>query len=152
MAKEFALDIFQLLGKIDKGDKAIWPTLTEEQRKSFAPLIAMRWMSGTSDARQIVFLNELVNPMVFTIGSHKELMMQLLAVASSKQPKRYQWMAVKNATKKHKGYDVVSEYYGYGDRDTKEALKVLTTEDILEMAEELGYQKEELAKLRKDLK
>lgn len=152
MAKEFALDIFQLLGNIDKGNLAIWPTLTEEQRKSFAPLVVMRWMSGTSDDRQIIFLNEFVNKMVFTIGNHKELMMQLLAVSSSKQPRRYQWLAAKSGGKKHKGMDVVCEYYGYGIRDAKEALKVLTNDDIIEMAEELGYQKDQIAKLKKELK
>ncbi len=152
MSKEFALDIFQLLGRIDKGDKSIWNTLTDEQKKSFSPLVVMRWMSGTSDPRQLIYLNEFVNSKVFSIGDHKELIMQLMAVSSSKQPKRYQWMSLKPNKNKFKGLDVVCEYYDYSHRDGKEALKILKPEDIIEMANELGYDKEKISKLKKELK
>jgi len=153
MAKEFALDIFHLLGQIDKKDTLFYSKLTDEQRKAYSPLVSMRWMSGTSDERQIIYLNELVNRFVFNMGDHKELLFKLQCAASSGTPRRYNWMAAKTSGgKKNKGLDIVMQYYDYGVREGKAAMALLGSEDILLMAEELGYQKEELAKLKKELK
>ena len=153
MAKEFALDIFHLLGQIDKKDTLFYSKLTDEQRKAYSPLVSMRWMSGTSDERQIIYLNELVNRFVFNMGDHKELLFKLQCAASSGTPRRYNWMAAKTSGgKKNKGLDIVMQYYDYGVREGKAAMALLGSEDILLMAEELGYQKEELAKLKKEQK
>lgn len=152
MAKEFALDIFQLLGSIDKNDVSLYSKLSDEQKKGYTPLITMRWTTGTSDTKQILYVNELVNRYVFHLGKHPELLYKLQCAASSKQPKRYGWLAAKNTTKKIKGLDVVMDYHSFGPREAKAAMKHFGAEDILGMAEELGYQKEELAKLKKDLK
>jgi hypothetical protein len=110
MAKEFALDIFNLLGQIDKKDSSFYSKLSDEQKKGYAPLIAMRWMSGTPDTRQIIFLNELVNQFVFNIGDHKELLYKLQCASSSGVSRRYAWLPAKNGAKKQKGLDVVMEY------------------------------------------
>jgi hypothetical protein len=153
MAKEFALDIFHLLGQIDKKDTMFYSKLTDEQRKAYSPLVSMRWMSGTRDARQIIFLNELVNRFVFNMGDHKELLYKLQCAASSGTPRRYNWMSAKTAgNKKNKGLEIVMQYYDYGVREAKSVMPLLGNEDILLMAEELGFQKEELAKLKKELK
>lgn len=153
MAKEFALDIFHLLGQIDKKDTLFYSKLTDEQRKAYSPLVSMRWMSGTSDERQINYLNELVNRYVFHIGDHKELLFKLQCAASSGTSRRYNWMAAKTGgTKKNKGLDIVMAYYDYGVREAKSVMPLLSNDDIILMAEELGYQKEELAKLKKELK
>lgn len=154
MAKEFALDIFQLLGQIDKNDTLLYSKLTDEQKKGFAPLITMRWMSGTSDPRQIVFLNELVNPFVFTIGDHKELLYKLHCAASSKQPRRYAWLSSKATAgaKKDRALEIIMQYHNFGVREAKSVRRLVSNEDIILMAEELGFQKDEMAKLKKDLK
>jgi hypothetical protein len=46
----------------------------------------------------------------------------------------------------------ICDYFGYSKRDASEALNILKAEDILSMAEELGYQPDTLTKLRKELK
>jgi len=152
MAKEFALDIFQLLGSIDKNDTLLYSKLSDEQKKGYSPLIAMRWTTGTSDTKQILYVNELVNRYVFPLGKHPELLYKLQCAASSKTPRRYGWLGAKNTVKKVKGIDVVMDYYNFGPKKAKDAMRILDAEDILGMAEELGYQKEELAKLKKELK
>jgi hypothetical protein len=151
MAKEFALNIFELLAAIDKKDTSYYSKLTDEQKKGYTPLITMRWTAGTSDEKQILYVNELVNKYVFTIGKHPELMYKLQCAASSGVSRRYSWLAAKNTTKKIRGLEVVMEYHNWGVRDAKAAIHLLDPEDILAMAEELGYQKE-LAKLKKELK
>lgn len=152
MAKEFALDIWQLLGSIDKKDRTFYDKLTDEQKKAYAPLIAMRWHTGTNDHRQILYNNELVNRYVFNIGNHKELLYKLQCAASSGTPRRYAWLPAKMTTKKIKGLDVVIEYHNMGIREAKDAMRLFDAEDIIMMAEDLGYQKDEIAKLKKDLK
>ena len=152
MAKEFALDIFQLLGSIDRKDHSFWDKLSDEQKKGYTPLVTMRWTTGTSDTRQILYVNELVNRYVFHIGKHQELMYKLQCAASSGTPRRYAWIAAKNTAKKIKGLDVVMDYYEYGPREAKSVMHLLGADDIIAMAEELGYQKEAVAKLKKELK
>jgi hypothetical protein len=152
MAKEFALDIWQLLGSIDKKDTSFYTKLTDEQKKAYAPLIAMRWHTGTSDKRQILYNNELVNRYVFNIGDHKELLYKLQCAASSGQTRRYAWLPAKQGAKKIKGLDIVMEYQDMTEREAKSVMHMFDAEEILAMAEDLGYQKEELAKLKKELK
>ena len=47
----FKLDIFKLLSTIDSSSSNIYASLSDEERKGFAPLVVMRWMTGTSDSR-----------------------------------------------------------------------------------------------------
>lgn len=151
--KSFKLDIFKLLGRLDKGDYHVWEKLSDEERKGFSSLVTMRWMSGTSDARQVVFLNELVNPMIFNLSDHPELQMKLLAIASSKQNKRYKWLSMKTTRKvKPKILNVIKEYLEYSSKDAEEASVLISNEDIISMAEELGYQPDEIKNIKKELK
>lgn len=152
MAKEFALDIWQLLGAIDKKDMSFYSKLTDEQKKAYAPLIAMRWHTGTSDKKQILYNNEFVNRFVFNIGNHKELLYKLQCVASSGQSRRYAWLAAKQGAKKIKGLEIVMEYQDITEREAKSVMHMFDADDILMMAEDLGYQKDELNKLKKELK
>jgi hypothetical protein len=148
----YKLDIFETLGKIDNrrsGD--IYSKLSESERKGFAPLVVMRWMSGTSDERQILMLNEFVNPMVFTLSSHPQLLMQLLQVASSKQSKRYTWLGVKSQKKNVESFEVIKQYFGISSREAK-TYSLPPSEEILQMAEELGWDKDKITKLKKELK
>jgi hypothetical protein len=148
----YKLDIFGLLSNIDSprsGD--IYDKLTEDERKGFAPLVVMRWMSGTSDERQIMMLNEFVNPSVFTLSDHPHLLMQLLQVASSKKPKRYAWLGVKSNKKSVECVEVIKQYFGISEREAK-TYSLPPQEEILQMAEELGWDKDRIAKLKKEFK
>lgn len=152
MKKErtFKLDIFELLAQLDRGNYSYWDALTEEQRKAFAPLVVERWMSGTSDERQVVLLNEFVNPYVFALGKHPQLLMQLLTVASSKSPRRYYWLGVKSMQKRVESYRVMQEYFEISSKEAK-FYDLPPGEELLKMAEELGWQKEEMNKLQKEI-
>jgi hypothetical protein len=153
MTRKFSLDIFDLLGQLNNpraGD--IYSKLSEDEKKGFAPLVVMRWMSGTSDQRQIMMLNEVVNPYVFALGKHPPLLMQLLQVASSKTSKRYQWLGIKSKKKNQQAMAVVAEYFDMSKREVRLLDPFPPEEEVMQMAEELGWQKEELAKLKKEYK
>ena len=154
MAKErtFKLDIFSLLGSIDNSRSGdIYTNLSDDEKKGFAPLVVMRWMTGTSDERQIMLLNEFINPYIFPLAKHPHLLMQSLQVASSKRPKRYTWMGIKGGKKSTLANKVIAEYFDYSMREVNLLSPRPSDAEILQMAEELGWQKDEVTKLKKEL-
>jgi hypothetical protein len=147
------LDLFQLLNGLSRKDFNSYKSLTDEEKKEVLPLIVMRWMSGTTDARQVMFLNELVNPHVFSIHKHKDLLVQLLTICGSGRSQRYTWSKAK--TKKSNtpvAIDVIREYFGYNTSDATDAFHILTSSDIMDYAIQLGKQPDEITKLKKELK
>jgi hypothetical protein len=150
--KKFALDIFSILGKLNKGDLTVWDSLSEEERKGFSPLIISRWMSGTNDPLQIILLNEFVNKQIFKLDKdHPELMCKLIACCGTGS-KRVVWIGESKKKKSSStALDVVKEYYDYTTHEALSELPLLSNDDIIELAEELGYQVDEIKKLKKEL-
>lgn len=154
-APSYKLDIFSVLDKLNQRDLHVWGKLSEEERKGFSGFIIARWMSGSSDPVQIVYVNELVNSLVFQIGpNHTELICKLLACCGNEKRQRFQWIADSKSVKKGSrlALEVVKEFYDYSTREAKLTISLLNVEDIYEMAEDLGWQNEELKKLKKELK
>lgn len=156
MAKDRALDIFTLLEQVDRKNYHIWDSLTEDQRKEFSPLIALRWMAGCTDPVQIIFLNELINPTVFTFGPEKkELLLKLLTVCSNGKPKRYQWINYKlggSSKKMKKAVELVMNHYRLSPKEAEDSRRLFSDDEILALAEEQGLQKDEMLELKKELK
>jgi hypothetical protein len=149
----YKLDIFDLLGKLNSSKAGdIYEKLSDDEKKGFAPLVVMRWMSGTSDERQIMLLNEFANPSIFTLGKHPHLLMLLLQASSSKTSKRYQWLGIKSKKKNVEAMKVVQEYYEMSAREVKLLNPFPPEAEVLKMAEELGWQKDDMTKLTKEYK
>ena len=148
------LDIFQVLDHISNKDINFYRNLTEEEQKAFMPLVVMRWLSGTSSARQIYFLNELVNPHIFTSHQHKELLFYLMTVCAPGKKQRYFWNKTlsKKSTATPTAVSVIREYFGYNTLEAIDAMKLLSNDNIMLYAEELGTQTDQLSKLKKELK
>lgn len=152
--KQRKLNLFDLLNGLSKKEYEIYNALSEDEKKEAAPLILMRWMSGVSDAKQVYFLNELVNRFVFSCYKHKELLIRLLTICGSGHLTRYQW--IKSSTKRKTSYpqsiNVIKEYFNYNTVDAIDAFQLLSPEDILDYASQLGRQPDEIAKIKKELK
>lgn len=149
---EHKVDIFKILDSLSLGDKNIWESFSEEEQKSIAPLILMRWLSGTSSQRQIVYLNELANHLIFTLSKHPNLLMKVLSCCTDKRPSRYQWIGQKKTNSAKKlSIKVLQEYYNYSAREANKFLHLLNKDDMIQMAESLGWEKEEITKLKKEL-
>jgi hypothetical protein len=149
----FKLDIFGLLSKInDPKTGDIYSTLTDDEKKGFAPLVVMRWLSGVSDQRQIVALNIFANRFIFPLAKHPHLLMRLLQVCSSKTYGRCSWIAIKGGTKKNNlRKQVIMDYFGYSINEFRSLMFFPTDVDVLQMAEELGWQNDELSQLKKEI-
>lgn len=153
--KVYKLDLFGLLDKLNKKEYDLWGKYNDSEKKEISPLIIMRWMSGTSDKRQIVFLNELVNKVVFDLtGAHKHLLLMLLAVASSGTPRRYYWQGQKSSASEKRGAKraiaVIEQYYQCSPKEAKEHLQILEKEDVIQICEAIGMQKEDIQLVKKE--
>lgn len=153
-AKQYKLDLFGFLSNVSRKNEKFYKTLSEEEIKEVSPLIMMRWLSGTNDARQIYFLNELVNPFVFTLGKHKELLVGLMTLCSSGRDQRYKFPKAKSkkTSKTPKAVEVIKEFFSYNTIDALEVLSMISNDDILSFAEQLGRQPPEITAIKKELK
>jgi hypothetical protein len=149
-----ALDIFSLFNNIDRKDKFIWSKLTDEQKKEYSALVSTRWLSGCDDKRQIIFLNTLVNPMLFVNGDHRELMMKLQAICGSGRTKRYQWIGIKAKADKKSPLAIraLSELFGYSSKVAADYVDRFSQDDYVSTAEQLGWQQQEIKDLKKQVK
>lgn len=122
-----------------------------ENEKVFVPYLSQRWLTCTSNAMQIVLINEYVNPYTFTLHKHKELLWKLMCVCSSKN-QRYTWIKQTPQNKNNNVLKIIAEYYGCSTKEAKDYNELLSMEDVLEMAEMIGKDKEEIAKIKKEFK
>lgn len=147
------LDLFKLLDAISRKNVDYYHTLSDEEKKEVQPFVIMRWLTGTFSKQQVCMLNALVNPVVFSLQHHKDLLYNLLVCSSNGKQQRYQWNKPPGSNKKNKlAINVLCDYYQFGPREARDALCLLSPEKIIEYAEDLGWQKDDIAKLKKELK
>lgn len=151
--QKYKFDIFKILERLSVKDKEFFDVMSPEDLKALHPLVLMRWMSGTTDARQIFFLNEISNVMVFPLTKHKQLLLNLLMISSSGKTKRYFWNKPKNNKKTSTPHTVelIKKHFGYSTLEAKDALLLLKDEDILGYAAYHGYQPTEAKAIAKEL-
>ena len=149
----YKLDIFALLGDIsDPKKQDIYSKLGDDERKGFAPLVVMRWLTGTSDERQIMLINEFVNTSVFALAKHPHLLMLLMEASNTKSRRHYQWLGIKTKKRNVETLRAIGEYYEMSQREVRLMNPLPPPDEVIEMAEACGWQKEEMAKLKKELK
>jgi len=152
---ERTLDLFELLGNINKKKRTYYRELSDQEKKEFVPLIIMRWLSGTTNPGQITFLNEVVNPFVFELSKHKELLFMLMTVCTNGSFKKYTWQKAKGKSMPTMptSLDVIKRNDPYlSHRQAVDLLKIFKESDILEMAGDLGCEKDELTKIKAEFK
>lgn len=154
MAAERKLDIFRVLKAANKKDGAFYSALNDEEKKAYVPSVTARWMSGCTDARQVMLINEFVNPYTFSLYKHPQLLWQLLTAANSGKNQMYSWNKLpgKAGSGKPNALRAVMQFYKYGPDEAATAMTLLSRDDILEIAANLGWQPDEIAKVKKEIK
>lgn len=151
MAKERALDIFWLLGQLDRKNFNLWSELTEEQRKEVSPYVILRWLMGTDEPEQLIKLAELANSSLFDLADKKELMLMVLAASTVGGPKRYSWVTPKGAAKSGRAVQLIAQTYRMPLKHATDVRPLFAAADIVALAEAQGWQKDELKDLQKEL-
>jgi hypothetical protein len=152
MADRDSFDLFDTLNRLGRRDMKVFESLSEEGQKAVAPLVLMRWLSGTADPAQIVRLNALVNPHVFSLGRDKALLLKLLAAACTGRGGRVAWLKGPAAKGDRLAVRVIAERYGCSAREAAAQRDRLGAEDLLELAADLGWPAEDVKKLDAELK
>lgn len=142
-------DLFASLGQLSKRDLQWYEKQDEDTKKAVAPFIMMRWMAGTNDLAQIMRINTFVNPYAFSLGQEKPLLCKLLASAATGKTNRYTWLKGPSAKSDKLKLQVVKQYFNCSLREA-ETYKV-DDESVVAMAEELGWDEDELKKLKSEV-
>lgn len=146
------VDIFEVLKHIDKKDITFYEKLTDEQKKSVVPLLTMRWLSGGT-ALQTQLANAIVNPLVFRMYKHPGLLYKLMVACSDGKERRYSWIKKKSKDKSSPvSAEVIAAYYKCSKKDAIRYKKRLTVDDVIEMADAIGYDKEQIQKIKAEFK
>lgn len=145
--------MFETLNKISKKDRKYFQNLSEQEKKEFAPVVIMRWLAGIKDPAQIFFLNELVNPFVFDLYYHKDLLYKLMTICTDGSGHRYTWMKAKGKSiSMPSTVKLVKMHYSYSTTEAQSALEILNEADVLELAEAYALDKDEIAKIKTEYK
>lgn len=153
-AKAHKLDLFgKVLPELDKNNLHLWETLDEEEQKGFSAFMVSRWMTCTSNVVQRIYVNELVNGLIYNVGvKHPELMMKLLACCGSGRKQFYKWIPQNTEKSKPLSVKAIGEYYEWSAREAKLHLSFLSEEDVIELAEELGWDADQIKSIKKEFK
>jgi hypothetical protein len=150
MTKKHRLDIFRVLNAIDKNDMHFYDNLTDDEKKSFQPVVVHQWLLGHSSRNRLQVLDGLVNTQLYNFYSFPKALYLLMVVSSDGKIKRYKYLKKKNKkTKTSIEIDIIKRYYKCGTTDAIEILELLTNDDLIDIAEDLGETKENITKLRK---
>lgn len=170
--KEFKLDMFELLAALDRRDFKFYSNLTDEQKKAFAGIVAMRWMSNApygdieDNEFHILMVNGAANQHFWNseITNHPELQYLMLAccgTGSTTKPKRapswsktkHEWIKGPAKKNKNKAIKVLSEYCPTAnDEELLMFFEMNDMEEIIQIAKMLGYQDKQIKELKKELK
>lgn len=151
MADRDAFDLFAFLGQLNKRNLEAYDQLTDEGKKAAHPLVIMRWLSGTSDQAQIIRLNEFANRYVFSLGNEKPLLFKLLAASCTGKTNRTQWIKGPGGSSTRLSLEAIKAKYGCSTREAEHYIRLLDAADILQYAEEAGFDKDQMKKLQAEL-
>jgi hypothetical protein len=151
MTDEKKPDLFTFLAKISVGDHKYVSAISDEDKKSLPPLVVMRWLTGTTDEKQIRYLNHFVNPMVFNLSGHSDLLYKMMMSSCTGSSRKYSWIKRNKKTERSPmAIEVIKAYHSCSTREARSYLPLMTKDNLREMSEALGYDNDQLKKLAKE--
>jgi hypothetical protein len=152
MANNSGVDIFEVLDHADRKDVNYFKNLTRDQQKKFVPVVVARWLTGTYNKQQLILLNEFINPYLYSLHDHKDLLWKMITVCTSGNKTRYSWIKTNSNSIKHpESIKCIKKYFNYNTQQATLCFNTISNNTVLDLAEELGYQDSELNLIRKEL-
>lgn len=133
-------DLFETLNAIDSNNFEFYSQLSDEEKKSIPVFMLMQWMARSDDAKKILSLNASANKWLFDIYKYQDLAYHLLVSCSSGKKDFYKWKK-KNVEKSKRPITVslLKEYHSCGTRAAEFDSKLVSLDDMIEIAERLGH-------------
>ena len=90
----YRLDIRETLRRIDRRDFGYFDSLSEDERKGFAPPVVLRWASAVASEGEthLWLVNEIANVHYHDLYQHPELQYKLMASCGSGVTRRHEWI------------------------------------------------------------
>jgi hypothetical protein len=142
------LDIKNEMAQFDRKNKEFYDSLTDEQKKKFAPFLMIRWGSavgGSSDlqAYYLMSCNENLNKHFFDISAskHKKFQWLLATTVSPGMGNQYhQWIKPRPKTTDNKNVKFLRDLYPHIKEDDLKLMSELNTkEELKDLARGLGW-------------
>jgi len=160
--KTYKVDLFKkLLPAFDTRDFNIYSKLSEEERKGFADIVALRASSSakTNDVKTLEYLVEAANSVNkhlwnSALKDHKELKCMLFASAGWGSKIDHEFIHIKSGKKKNKKVlEVLRRYYPTASTNELQMfIDINDVDDIIEIGLLLGLQKEPMKEYKKEVK
>jgi hypothetical protein len=158
--RAYKLDIMSVLEAIDTKQTSFYSNLTEEERKGFVPLIALRWLSAVSDRNaavqryQLLAANDLVNVGLWQLGKHPELLYLLMTTASVGIKQYHQWIPSKSKGSSTPRIDALlaQRYPNCNEVEMQLLYAQYDVEDILQLAQDLALDDRGIREIKEELK
>ena len=143
------VEIFDQIKEIEKHNVDFYKNVPDEEKTKINPFMLLKWMSYTDDAKQILHMNTLVNTKVFSLNKHKQLLIDLL-VASCNGKHHYKWLK-RDIKKSSMVVNMISDAHNCGPREASEILQLYSRKELLELCEEMNYDKADFEKIKKEI-
>lgn len=99
--KAYKLDLTKTLLQLDKRNKDLFETFTDEQKKEFSPFIYMKFMASAPDKLAnytLPMTNDAINQNFWDLSSEKELQVKLLSMCGTGDKVYHKWVSSKPAS------------------------------------------------------
>lgn len=142
------LDIFAVIKKIDARNMGYVRIVKTEDRKEFDQALSyplLRWMSCAENDElheyYLLAINEMVNPVYFALGKHKDLQYKMLAAIGSGGWTQHKWVPpVKGAADKKLAKFLGSMFEDFEEADMRLWLDINGESGLEELLKKHGVQ------------
>lgn len=146
------LDIFKTLSAIDRHDLDFLRRVSEDEAKSFAPPVVLRWASSSDNrtAEYLCDINEVANVHHYALYQHPELQYRLMASCGKGRSERHNWIPSGKTSQLEARRKFVQQYYPYANtQECDIIISKLTGEVLDEFLLGTGLQNDEIKRVRK---
>lgn len=162
--KTYKLDLFgKVLPALDRRDFSLYSKLTDEERKNFADIVILRYMSNAKTASMdileyIIAMTNEANKHLWNsaLKDHGELKCMILATSGVGVGIKINHEFIKapiGKKRNNKMFDVVRRYYPTASiNELQMFIDMNNEDDLIEIGKMLGLQKEELNVYKKEVK
>lgn len=159
-AQKKKLDIFKLLEAVDKRDINFYSNLTPEEKKGFAPIVAMRWLSAVKGRNEeneyyLHVTNDRVNKHMWNsdLSKHPELIYKTMALCGLGKKMGHEWIKGFSREKQSKFVEFLKVYYPTASKNELEYLiQINSAAQLTELVNDSGLQDDEIKVLVKEIK